>query len=217
VGRWFLQRQARITLDLLGGARGARVLDVGGGHGQLARPLLEAGHRLTVYASGPRAVGAEVAALAQAGRLALACGDLLRAPWADGAFDAVLCFRLLPHARDWRALAGELARLSAGAVIVDYPTRRSVNAIAGALFALKHRVEGDTRPFAVFRDGDVADTFAAHGLRATARRPQFFFPMALHRALRSAAAARALEAAATMTGLTRALGSPVILRLERAA
>lgn len=215
MGRWFLERQARLTLELLGGR--ARVLDVGGGHGQLARPLLDAGHDVTVYASSRDAVGSDVAALAEAGRLALACGDLLHAPWPDRAFDAVLCFRLLPHARDWRALAAELARLATSAVIVDYPTRRSVNAISGALFGLKHRVEGDTRPFAVFADAEIAGAFGQHGLRVTARRPQFFFPMALHRALRSAAVARALEGVARPLGLTRALGSPVILRAERAA
>jgi 2-polyprenyl-3-methyl-5-hydroxy-6-metoxy-1,4-benzoquinol methylase len=216
VGRWFLERQARLTLDLLRGRERARVLDVGGGHGQLARPLLDAGHEVTVYASGRDAIGGEVSALADEGRVTVACGDLLHAPWPGRAFDVVLCFRLLPHARDWRALAAELARLSSAAVVIDYPTRRSVNAISGALFPLKHRVEGDTRPFTVFRDADVAGAFAEHGLRVTARRPQFFFPMALHRALRSAAAARALEGAARATGLTRALGSPVILRLERA-
>jgi 2-polyprenyl-3-methyl-5-hydroxy-6-metoxy-1,4-benzoquinol methylase len=215
VGRWFLERQARLTRELVAGR--ARVLDVGGGHGQLARPLLDAGHEVTVYASSRDAVGGEVSALAQAGRLALACGDLLHAPWPDRAFDAVLCFRLLPHARDWRALAAELARLAASAVVVDYPTRRSVNAISGALFGLKRRVEGDTRPFAVFRDAEVAAAFTEQGLRVTARRPQFFFPMALHRALRSVALARALEGAAWPLGLTRALGSPVILRAERVA
>jgi hypothetical protein len=102
-------------------------------------------------------------------------------------------------------------------VVVDYPTRRSVNAMAGALFGLKQRVEGDTRPFTVFADADVAEAFTRQGLRVTARRPQFFFPMALHRALGSAAAARALEGVARPLGLTRALGSPVILRAERVA
>jgi hypothetical protein len=41
--------------------------------------------------------------------------------------------------------------------------------------------------------------------------------MALHRALGSAGVARALEGAARPLGLTRALGSPVILRVDRAA
>lgn len=193
------------------------MLDVGGGHGQLTRPLLESGHGVTVLASGPDACSADVRAQAEAGRVGLEYGDLLRAPWPDRSFDAVACFRLLPHARDWRGLAAELSRLASAVVLVDYPTRRSVNAVAGALFGLKHRVEGDTRPFAVFRDREVAEAFATHGLRVTARRPQFFFPMVLHRALRSASLARALEGAAAAAGLTRALGSPVILRLERSA
>lgn len=193
------------------------MLDVGGGHGQLTRPLLDSGHEVTVLASAPDACGAAVRALAEQGRIGLVCGDLLHAPWPDRAFDAVVCFRLLPHAREWRALAAELARLAASTVMVDYPTLRSVNAVSGALFGLKHRVEGDTRPFTVFRDRDVAAAFAGHGFAVTARRPQFLFPMVLHRALRGARLARALERAAAATGLTGALGSPVILRLERAA
>jgi SAM-dependent methyltransferase len=217
VGRWFLQRQARLTLELLRAWPHARVLDVGGGHGQLTRPLLEAGHTVTVLASSAAACGADVRALAEEKRITLQCGDLLRAPWNDRAFDAVLSFRLLPHAHDVPALVAELSRLAARVVVVDYPTTRSVNAISGLLFGAKRGVEGDTRPFTVFRDRDVERAFAAHGLRATGRRGQFFFPMVLHRALRSAALARGLEGAAGLTGLTRALGSPVILRLERAS
>jgi hypothetical protein len=190
---------------------------VGGGHGQLTRPLLDAGQAVTVYASSAAACGAEVRALAEAGRIALQCGDLLRAPWEDRAFDVVLSFRLLPHARDVGALVAELCRLAARAVVVDYPTSRSLNAISGLLFGAKRGLEGDTRPFTVFRDRDVEQAFAAHGLRATGRRPQFFWPMVLHRALHSAALARGLEGAAALTGLTRALGSPVILRTERAS
>ena len=215
MGRWFLERQARLTLELLRPLPGARVLDVGGGHGQLARPLLDAGHDVTVFASSAAACGTDVRALADAGRIRLQCGDLLHAPWDDRAFDVVLSFRLLPHARDVAALVAELCRLAARAVVVDYPTTRSANAISGLLFGAKRGVEGDTRPFTVFRDREVERAFAAHGLRATSRRPQFFFPMVLHRALRSAALARGLEGAAALTGLTRALGSPVILRLER--
>jgi 2-polyprenyl-3-methyl-5-hydroxy-6-metoxy-1,4-benzoquinol methylase len=217
VGRWFLERQARLTLELLRPWPGARVVDVGGGHGQLALPLLEAGHAVTIYASSPAACSDEVRALEAQGRVTVKTGDLLGGSWPDRAFDVALCFRLLPHARQWRALAGELARLAARAVVVDYPTTRSLNAVSGAFFGLKRRVEGDTRPFAVFRDGEVAEAFASLGLRVSGRRPQFFFPMALHRSLRSTALARALEGAAAAVGLTRALGSPVILRLERAA
>jgi hypothetical protein len=100
-------------------------------------------------------------------------------------------------------------------VIVDYPTTRSVNAVSGALFGVKKEIEGDTRPFRVFRDRDIETAFAAAGFAATGRRPQFLLPMALHRGLRLAAVSRTVEAAARASGITRAWGSPVILRAER--
>jgi hypothetical protein len=112
-------------------------------------------------------------------------------------------------------LVATVARLARFAVIVDYPTRRSVNAAAGLLFGLKQGVEGDTRPFVVFAGREIEEAFAAHGFSPTARRPQFLAPMALYRALGSAGLARALEGTARALGLTSALGSPVVLRLER--
>jgi hypothetical protein len=102
-------------------------------------------------------------------------------------------------------------------VLVDYPTARSANAAAETFFGLKKRVEGNTRPFRVFRDDEVIGSFAAAGFRPTGRRPQFFVPMALHRALRSAAISRGLERGASAFGLTPWLGSPVIARFEREA
>ena len=214
VGAWFLDVQARTTLELLAPFPGARVLDVGGGHGQLAGPLADAGHQVTVYGSDERC-RERVDALVAAGRARFASGDLLHAPFADRAFDAVLSFRLLPHVVAWPALVAELCRLAARAVVVDYPTRRSVNAFAGALFDAKKGVERDTRPFAVFSDREIADAFAANGFRVTARRPQFLLPMALHRAHGRGGLGRALEAVPRALRLTRALGSPVVLRAER--
>jgi hypothetical protein len=87
--------------------------------------------------------------------------------------------------------------------------------VSGAFFAMKRGVEGNTRPFRVFRDEEIGRAFSAAGYVPTARRPQFFLPMALHRALGSAPLARALEGGARLLGLTAALGSPVILRTER--
>ena len=54
VGRWFVETQTRITLGFLGALPvGASVLDVGGGHGQITPPLLEAGYEVTVAGSDP--------------------------------------------------------------------------------------------------------------------------------------------------------------------
>jgi 2-polyprenyl-3-methyl-5-hydroxy-6-metoxy-1,4-benzoquinol methylase len=214
VGRFFLDVQARTTLDLLRPFPGATVLDVGGGHGQLAGPLAEAGHAVTVL--GSREVcGERVIPLVARAAVSFRAGDLLDAPWPDGAFDAVISFRLLPHVARWPALVSELCRLARRVVVVDYPTRRSVNAVSGLFFGAKKSVEGDTRPFTVFRDAEIEGAFAAAGFAVTARRPQFLLPMALHRAAGAAPASRAVEGALRATGLTRLLGSPVILRAER--
>src|SRR6185369_11420262 len=148
VGAWFLEVQARITLDLLRLWPGASVLDVGGGHGQLLGPLLEAGHDVTVYGSA-EVCRERIQDRLDGARARFEAGDLLRSRWPDRAFDVVVCYRLLPHVAAWPELVGELCRLARRAVLVDYPTRRSVNAAAEPLFAAKKGVEGDTRPFAV--------------------------------------------------------------------
>lgn len=214
VGAWFLEVQARTTVDLLRPWARASVLDVGGGHGQVTGPLVEAGHDVTVFGSS-EACRERVHDWVEGGRARFQSGDLLKLPFPNDAFDVTLCYRLLPHVARWEELVAELVRVARRAVLVDYPTRRSVNAFSGALFGLKKGVEGNTRPFTVFRDAEIEAAFASQGFRATARRPQFFFPMALHRALGVAAVSRAFEAAVSAVGLTRALGSPVILRLER--
>jgi SAM-dependent methyltransferase len=230
VGRFFLERQAEATLDLLRPFPAANVLDVGGGHAQLTGPLVEAGYAVTVLGSDA-SCGARLREWTAAERARFVAGDLLAPPLPDRSFDVVLSYRLpplpdrsfdvvlsyrlLPHVRRWPELVATLARLASRALIVDYPTRRSVNAAADLLFGLKKGVEGNTRPFTVFSDAEIAAAFAARGFAPTGRRPQFFFPMALHRGLRSAGVARSLEGASAFLGLTRAFGSPVILRLER--
>ena len=216
VGRWFLELQARTTVELLRPRAGTSVLDLGGGHAQLTAPLVEAGCDVTVYGSA-ESCSERVQEWVRSGRARFRCGPLLRAPWPDGSFDAALAFRLLPHVERWRELVAELCRLARQVVIVDYPTARSTNAVSGALFGLKKSIEGDTRPFRVFRDAEVEEAFAAAGFVRTARRPQFLLPMALHRGLRLASLSRAVEATARVAGLTRAWGSPVILRAERRA
>ncbi len=214
VGSFFLERQSEAVLDLLRPWPGARVLDVGGGHGQVTGPLVAAGYAVTVLASDP-SCEVRVREWTASGRARFVAADLLAPGLPERSFDVVLSLRLLPHVRRVPELVATLARLARAAVVVDYPTRRSVNAVSGLFFGLKQGVEGDTRPFTVFSDGEVEAAFAAHGYSPTGRRPQFFAPMALYRALGSATFARALEATAATLGLTSALGSPVVLRLER--
>jgi len=216
VGAYFLEVQAEATLDLLRPWPGASVIDVGGGHGQVTGPLVGAGYRVTVLGSDP-SCESRVRGLTRERKADFAAGDLLSAPFPDRSFDVALSYRLLPHVHRWPGLVAELTRLARLAVVVDYPTSRSANALSGWTFGLKKRVEGDTRPFRVFRDREIEEAFAAQGFVPTGRRPQFLFPMALHRATGSAPLARAVERAGRALGLRRAFGSPVILRAEPAS
>ncbi|HET7295113.1 MAG TPA: class I SAM-dependent methyltransferase [Vicinamibacteria bacterium] len=213
VGAFFLQTQSRAALELLAPFPGASILEVGGGHGQLTGPLVDAGHAVTVFGSDARC-RERVRAWVDTGRARFEAGDLLAMPFPDRSFDVVVSLRLLPHVRSWQALVAELCRVALRSVVVDYPTRRSVNVASGALFPAKRSVEGNTRPFVVFRDAEIVDAFARQGFLPTGRRPQFFLPMALHRAVGSAVLSRSLEGVAKASGLVGAFGSPVILRLE---
>jgi SAM-dependent methyltransferase len=216
VGQWFLELQTRLTLECLSGLPpGATVLDVGGGHAQLAPPLVEAGYRVTVVGSDA-SCGERLVPLTSAGRCRFEVADLLALPYPDRAFDAVVCYRLLAHSTDWKRLVGELCRVGRHRVVVDYPARRSVNVASETLFRIKNVIErGTTRPFALYGRGEVARAFGSAGFRVTLERPQFLLPMALYRLAGSAGLARTVEGLARTAGLTRLLGSPVIARADR--
>lgn len=214
VGAWFLELQARTTLELLRPLpRGARIIDVGGGHAQLAPALLEAGYELTVLGSRPQCA-ARLSPWLDDGRCRFTVGSVIDPPYDDRSFDAAIAFRLLPHVSAWRALLRGLCRVARRQVIVDYPSRRSVNVLAGELFAAKKRFEGNTRPFTLFSPAEIRRAFEEDGFRVTAERAQFLWPMVLHRLLGRAWISKALEAPGRWTGLVRWLGSPIIVRAE---
>jgi SAM-dependent methyltransferase len=191
------------------------VLDVGGGHAQVAPPLIAAGYRVTVVGSD-RSCGRLLDPWTSTGQCGFEVADLHHLPYADRAFDAVICYRLLAHSVDWRRLVAELCRVAAGRVLVDYPSRRSVNVVSHGLFDMKLSIEGGTtRRYAMYGRGEIADGFERAGFQVTEERPQFFLPMALYRLARSAALGRTAEWPARALGLTRAFGSPVIARAER--
>ncbi len=210
-----LATQLEITLDLLKDLEARSILDVGGGHGQVAPALANRGHRVSVLASSPLAVAEALRPHLDSGRVGFLTGDLRNPPVESKSFDVVLSYRLLAHSRDLQALVTGLTRSARLAVIVDYATTRSFNAASDFLFAAKRRVEGNTRPFLVMQDAEVVDLFRQNGFRLRERRPQFFWPMALHRALKAPALSRGLEATASRLGLRALFGSPVIARFDR--
>lgn len=209
-GQWFLavQREAifRVIARLSGDA--LSVLDVGGGHGQVAIPLAHAGFRVTVLGSSDEALF-RLAGEGSSGP-ELKVGNILSLPFADHSFDIVVCFRLLPHCNDWSRLIGELCRVAKSQVIVDYPTVDSINSLAPRLFALKKNIEKNTRPFIMFSDKQIAEEFEKHGFVSQKRVKQFFYPMVLHRLFRFPLLSRILEFFPRILGLTARFGSPVV-------
>ena len=217
VGQWFLELQARSTAALIESLPpGSSVLDVGGGHGQVAPALVRAGHNVTIVGSS-EACADHLPARMQGLPYRFETVDLRALPYADRGYAAVTCFRLRPHSVDWRHLLGELCRVADKAVVVDYPSIRSVNQFADRFFAYKRRVEHNTRPFELFHPAEVDREFARHGFVVGGRRAQFLLPMVVHRMLGSRPIAAAAELPGRLLGLTRLFGSPIIVRADRSA
>lgn len=214
VGRYFLDTQTRSVIDLLSPWQGANVLDVGGGHAQLAGPLLSAGYRVTVVGS-TSSCRSRLEALLAANRVSFVESDLLNLPFAARSYDVVVAIRMLAHLERWRAFLEELCRVARQAVIVDYADLRSFNILQQVLFRWKKAIEPDVRSFRCFRRRELAKVLAGCGYGSPLSKPQFFFPMALHRGIDKAPLSRTAENAARWMTLTRWFGSPVILRVVR--
>jgi SAM-dependent methyltransferase len=211
-GAYLLQVQTALVLDLVRPWPGARVLDVGGGHAQLAPPLLEAGYDVTVLASCDGALE-RIRRTVPAVRTAV--GDLYAPPFEPMAYDVVVAVRMMAHMREWRRFVAGLCRVARQAVVVDFPTPTGVNAFAPLLFPAKRYLERDTRHFATMGRRAVRREFALNGFHSDAARPQFLLPLVVHRLLNRPAVSRAMESAGDLTLLRPLLGSPVIMRAVR--
>ncbi len=212
VGRWMLEVQEQTVAAWLKDRPGATLLDVGGGHNQLAGPLARRGHQVTVVSSDPSCRHRLEADIAS-GLVSFTTGNLIALPFADRSFDVAVSIRLVPHCRRWQDLVGELCRVARQAVIIDYPTSQSVNALSGSMFGLKKSLEGNTRPYALFTHDEIRGAFAAHRFAPARVRPQFLLPMVFHRTLKLRAVSSGLERLLAATGLTARFGSPVLIEM----
>ena len=215
-GEWMLDVQERTTLSLISNMAPCKALDVGGGHGQITMPLCREGYDVTVIGSS-ESCRKRIESPVKDGKCTFQVGNVIDLPFEDNSFPLVLAFRLLTHCSNWPKLVSELCRVSAGTVIVDYPTSQSMNAIAPALFKAKKRFEKDTRTWKLFRHSEVASEFESHGLHKSNARAQFFWPMVLHRAVKSRKLSIFMESVPRVLGLTHLAGSPVIARFDKEA
>lgn len=216
-GTYFLSVQQRGIEALLADhehQRDMTLLDVGGGHGQIAAPLAALGYRVTVIGS-TQACGVRVVGGRSSQRIQFVAGDLLNLPFSDRSFDTVLSVRLISHIEDWPRLIAEFCRVARRAVIIDYPSLASINALSLLSFGIKLAIEKNTRRYRSFWPSELRREFGRHGFRPTVSFGQFLFPMAAHRLSGGTKILTFLEQVSRRARLTSVLGNPVLMRFER--
>lgn len=213
VGQWMLQAQEDALFRLLDNDC-ATVLDVGGGHGQIAIPLAKHERSVTVVGSSHECAQ-RLTPYIESGAISFKMGNLIDLPYHDKSFALATSFRLISHCTNWRTLVAELCRVSEHAVIIDYPVWLSVNILTPLLFFLKRKVEGNTRTYRMFSTWELQREFKKHGFKLEKRYKLFVWPMALHRMLKNIPLSKSLEAPLRALGVTQLFGSPVVAKFVR--
>ncbi|MGH7177301.1 MAG: class I SAM-dependent methyltransferase [Tepidisphaeraceae bacterium] len=155
------REQACIERALESVPRGARVLDLPCGAGRLAPMLVRMGFDLTEADNSPHMVEQAQSAWRQTcadeaqdeSGVKFEVRDVMRTGYPDGAFDAVICNRLLHHFVESStrvAALRELARITRGALIVSFFNSFAYDAMTFRLKNwLRGRVPHDRIPIAM--------------------------------------------------------------------
>ena len=164
--------------DRLGLRPGDAVLDLGCGFGRHAYEAARRGARVVALDAGRDEVDGVLAtfvAMAEAGELvpgaaraAVVQGDALALPFADGAFDRVICSEVLEHIPDDRAALAELARVlrPGGTMAITVP-RFTPELVNWALSDEYHSVPGGH--VRIYRRSVLLERLGATGLVPYAR------------------------------------------------
>ena len=218
VGRYFLQTQEQTIQKLLiksADSAPLSILELGGGHLQLAPGLAQAGYRVVVHSSSLACLASRLVKDAEANPLRFVVGSLKQLPFPPRSFDIVIAVRLVAHVEDWQTLLGVMSSLARRQVIIDYAPLSSFNLLTPLLFPLKQKIEKYTRPYYCHWGSDLRKEFKKLGFANVVERKQFFLPMGIHRALSWAKFSEISEGLAERVGLTSRFGSPSILSALR--
>ena len=215
IGEYFLATQTKLTLKLLKKWPNAKILDVGGGHAQLAVPLVENNYYVTVAGSDESCRNRLDKYLNKDSFEYLTC-NLLNLPFDNNSFDVVISFRLLTHEINWQRQISELCRVAKYAVIIDYPDIRSFNIFYDILFNIKKKYEGNTRTYRNFSRKIMLEEFKKNNFINAVIKPEFFLPMVAHRTIKNVFLMKNIENIFSKLGITKLIGSPVIVRFESA-
>ena len=158
-------RRAELVRDLLGDAKGLRVLDMGCGCGRVSAWLAPA-NDVTMIDSSP----AMVRLAARHGSRAVVADAL---DYARGGHDVVLCIGLLAHVDDASAAIEAVARnlKPGGRAIVQFSdAARPVNRIATRLFRMRRRLRCGALDLQRTDGSAVLADAGRHGLRLVDQR-----------------------------------------------
>jgi ubiquinone/menaquinone biosynthesis C-methylase UbiE len=217
IGSMLADTQEQVIAAFLEPVTGKRILDVGTGTGRAAIALARRGATVTgVDASAEMLAVARRRAAESGVQVTFVQGDAHALDFAAGSFDAVVCLRVLMHTPDWRRSLAELCRVARGRVVFDYPALASAASLQAAARRVAHRFGASVEAYRVFSDRAFERALGESGFRVAGSHRQFVLPIAVHKAVGSAAATRRIEAALAAVGLCRLLGSPVTVAAERA-
>ena len=216
IGRLLAETQEAAVVGFLAPLEGRAVLDVGAGTGRASVALARRGATVTgVDASSEMLAVAAERARRDGLTVSFVPGDAHALAFADGAFDAVVCLRVLMHTPDWRRALSELCRVARRRVVFDYPALVSAAALQAGVRRLAARRGRPVEAYRVFTERALGAELARHGFRVVGAHRQFVLPIALHKLMGSPRLTRAIEGALAGVGLRRLVGSPVTIAAER--
>lgn len=216
IGQLLLEEQERVLLEALGNLSGQRVLDLGTGTGRAALALAKQGARVTGVDASSEMLSVAARRAGESGlSIDFAQGDAHALAFSERSFDSAVCFRLLMHVPDWRRCLGELCRVADRRVVFDYPARASSASLQSMWRWVASHAGQKVEAYRVFGSGAIASELRRHGFQIAACHKQFVLPIAVHKAIGSAAFTKAAEGALSSVGLLRLAGSPVTVTAER--
>ncbi|HUR35525.1 MAG TPA: class I SAM-dependent methyltransferase [Vicinamibacterales bacterium] len=216
IGDLVARGQADVLADMLGPVQGRRIIDVGTGTGRGAFLLAAAGAVVTgIDASEQMLAIARRRAEETQAPVEFRVGDAHRIEFGDRSFDVAVSLRVLMHTPQWRQCIGELCRVAAHGVVLDYPAATSTALVQSMTRKLLHPVGLSSEPYRVFLDSQIRRELERHGYRITSVHRQFVLPIAVHKAIGSPRFTEVSERWLASLGLLRLFGSPVTVYAAR--
>lgn len=215
IGRLVAEIQEDVLASFLSPLDGKSVLDVGTGTGRAAIALARRGARVTGIDASAEMLAVAARRAKDAGLdVTFKQGDAHALDSGPGAFDYVVCLRVLMHTPDWRQSLAELCRVARHRVVFDYPALVSAAAVQSVARRVAHGLGARVEAYRVLSDAAVAAALAANGFRVADVHRQFVLPIAFHKRVGSATFTSRVEQALSRVGLAALVGSPVTVVAE---